>query len=65
MIEQSLDKIKEFQMSKLSILKEFWLFLRERKKWWLAPIIFILLLMALLIVLTEGSAIAPFIYTLF
>ncbi|MBN2356043.1 hypothetical protein JXO59_08010 [candidate division KSB1 bacterium] len=52
-------------MSKLSILKEFWLFLRERKKWWLAPIIFILLLMALLIVLTEGSAIAPFIYTLF
>jgi len=52
-------------MSKISILKEFWLFLRERKKWWLAPILIFLLLLGLLIVFTEGSAIAPFIYTLF
>ena len=52
-------------MSKLSIISEFWAFLRERKKWWLIPIIVILVLLASLIVLTEGSALAPFIYTLF
>ncbi|MEE2986972.1 MAG: DUF5989 family protein [Nitrospinota bacterium] len=53
------------QDNKLSILSEFWGFLKTRKKWWLGPIIFVLLLMSLLIVLTEGSAVAPFIYTLF
>jgi hypothetical protein len=52
-------------MSKLSILAEFWQFLRVRKKYWLAPIIIMLVLFGLLIVLTEGSALAPFIYTLF
>ena len=52
-------------MSKLSILKEFWDFLKERKKWWLLPIVIFLVLLGLLIVLTEGSAVAPFIYTLF
>ena len=52
-------------MSKLSIISEFWAFMRERKKWWLIPIIVILVLLASLIVLTEGSALAPFIYTLF
>ena len=52
-------------MSKLSILSEFWEFLNERKKWWLAPIVFFLLLFGTLIVLTEGTAIAPFIYALF
>ncbi len=51
--------------SKLSILSEFWSFLKVRKKWWLGPIVFVLLMMSLLIVLTEGSAVAPFIYTLF
>lgn len=51
--------------SRLSILSEFWGFLKTRKKWWLGPIIFILLLMSLLIILTEGSAVAPFVYTLF
>lgn len=51
--------------SKLSILSEFWDFLKNRKKWWLAPIIFIMLLVSLLIILTEGSVVAPFIYTLF
>ena len=50
---------------KLSILKEFWGFMKERKKWWLMPIIIMLVLLGLVIVLTEGSAIAPFIYTLF
>ncbi len=51
--------------SKLALLAEFWSFLKTRKKWWLGPIVFIMLLMSLLIVLTEGSAVAPFIYTLF
>ena len=50
---------------KMSILKEFWGFLKTRKKWWLLPIVIMLVLLGLLIVLTEGSAIAPFIYTLF
>jgi hypothetical protein len=52
-------------MSKLYIIVEFWQFLRVRKKYWLAPIIIMLLLFGLLIVLTEGSALAPFIYALF
>ena len=51
--------------NKLSIFSEFWDFLKSRKKWWLGPIIFLLLIMSLLIVMTEGSAVAPFIYTLF
>ncbi len=52
-------------MGRLSILKEFWDFLRVRKKWWLAPIIIMLLLLGLLIFFTQGSAVAPFVYTLF
>jgi len=52
-------------MSKLSILKEFWGFLKIRKKWWLTPIVIFLLLLGSLIVFTQGSAVAPFIYTLF
>ena len=49
----------------MSFVNEFWEFLRERKKFWLLPIILILLLMGGLIILTEGSAVAPFVYTLF
>lgn len=49
----------------LDLLKDLWGFMRERKKFWLAPIILIMLLLGMLIVLTQGSAIAPFIYTLF
>ncbi len=52
-------------MSKLSIAAEFWKYLRVRKKYWLGPIVFIMLLMGGLIILTEGSALAPFIYALF
>ena len=52
-------------MSKISVLLEFWEFLKERKKWWLAPILFFLLLFGMLIVLTEGTVIAPFIYAIF
>ena len=50
---------------KLSTILEFLDFLKTRKKWWLAPIVIIMLLMGSLILLTEGSAVAPFIYTLF
>ncbi len=52
-------------MGKLSILKELWDFLKARKKWWITPIVVVLLLLGALIVLTESSAVAPFIYTLF
>jgi Family of unknown function (DUF5989) len=47
------------------LLKEFWSFLCTRKKWWLAPIILFLLLFGLAIILGSGSALAPFIYSLF
>lgn len=49
----------------VDLLRELWLFLKVRKKWWLAPIVLVLGLMGLLIVATQGSALAPFIYTLF
>ncbi len=52
-------------MSKLSVLFEVWDFLRVRKKWWIAPIIIFLVLLGTLIVFTQGSAVAPFIYALF
>jgi len=52
-------------MSKLSLLSELWQFLRVRKKWWLAPILIFLLLLGGLIILTQGSALAPFIYAIF
>ena len=52
-------------MGKLSLLSEFWDFMKVRKKWWLTPIVLVLLLLGTLIVLTEKSAVAPFIYTLF
>ena len=52
-------------MGKISIIVEFWEFLRYRKKYWLLPIMLILFLLGALIVLTQGSALAPFIYTLF
>jgi len=49
----------------LDFLKDLWDFMRVRKKFWLAPIIIVLLLLGMLIVLAEGSAVAPFIYTIF
>lgn len=49
----------------IPFLKEFFEFLMERKKYWLLPIITILLLFGVLIVLSQGSAVAPFIYTIF
>ena len=52
-------------LNKLGIFVELWDFLKERKKWWLTPIVIFILLLGALIFLTEGSALAPFIYTLF
>jgi hypothetical protein len=49
----------------IDFLKEMWAFMRARKKFWLLPIIIILLLLGGLLVLAQGSAVAPFIYTLF
>jgi len=49
----------------LELLKDLWGFMKQRKKFWLAPIIMIMLLLGALIVLSQGSAVAPFIYTLF
>jgi len=51
--------------AKLDIFRELWLFMRVRKKFWLGPIMLVLLLLGMLIVFTEGSALAPFIYALF
>ncbi len=47
------------------LLKELWQFMLERKKFWLAPIVLVLLLLGALLVFAQGSAVAPFIYTLF
>jgi hypothetical protein len=49
----------------MELAKELWTFLRARKKLWMAPIIAIMFLFGLLIVLTQGTAVAPFIYTIF
>ena len=49
----------------MSFLIEMWKFLRERKKLWLAPIIIVMILLGGLLILAEGSVVAPFIYTLF
>jgi hypothetical protein len=54
-----------FPVSKFSIIKEFLDFLRERKKWWIAPIVIFLLVLGGLLVFAKGSALAPFIYSLF
>ena len=49
----------------LEFLSDLWQFMRVRKKFWLAPIIIVLLLVSILIVFVEGTAVAPFVYTLF
>ena len=47
------------------LLKDVWAFMKVRKKYWLAPVFIVLILLGALLVLTQGSAVAPFIYTLF
>ena len=52
-------------MSKVQVINELWQFMRENKKLWLAPIVITLVILGAILVLAKGSAIAPFIYTLF
>ncbi len=52
-------------MSNTSLVREFWMFMKVRKKFWLLPIIIMMLLVGALLVFVEGSALAPFIYTIF
>jgi hypothetical protein len=49
----------------MTLVREFWLFMRERKKWWLMPIVIVMVLVGALLVFAQGSALAPFIYTIF
>ena len=58
-------RVQWSQGSIMSILYELWSFMRVRKKYWLAPILFMLLVFGGLVILAQGSAVAPFIYTLF
>ena len=52
-------------MSKLTVLRQFWTFLSQRKKYWLLPIVLVLVLLGLLIVSVGGTSLAPFVYALF
>jgi hypothetical protein len=55
----------QLEFTVLEFLKEFWLYMKERKKFWLMPIIVILVLVTSLLILAQGTVVAPFIYTLF
>ena len=52
-------------MGNLSLARELWAFMRVRKKWWLLPVLLVMLLVGALLVFAQGSALAPFIYTVF
>ncbi|MGH7664472.1 MAG: DUF5989 family protein [Gemmatimonadaceae bacterium] len=52
-------------MSQMSLARELWMYMRETKKWWLLPILVVMLLVGGLFVFAQGSALAPFIYTIF
>jgi len=58
-------KLLKKTKARVAILGELWSYMKVRKKWWLGPIFLVLILLGLLIILTQGSALAPFIYTLF
>jgi hypothetical protein len=60
-----IQKCFNLKANRMAFIQDLWLFLKVRKKWWLAPIIILMLLFGTLIILTKGSALAPFIYTLF
>lgn len=63
--ERIFEELGDGKMSKITIVKEFWDFLRIRKRYWLAPIVIILVLLGMLMAFAQSSAVAPFIYTLF
>ena len=52
-------------MAKASIARELWAYMRVRKKWWLLPLVLVLVVVGLLITMAQGSALAPFIYSIF
>jgi len=52
-------------MRQASLVGQLWEFLRERKKWWLLPVITVMLIVGTLLIFAQGSALAPFIYTIF
>lgn len=52
-------------MSNMSLARDLWAYMRERKKWWLLPIILVMVLIGMLLVFAQGSVLAPFIYTIF
>ena len=52
-------------MARGGIVAELWAFMRERKKWWLLPVLLVMLMVGSLLVFAQGSALAPFIYTIF
>ena len=60
-----LSKINFREILDMEFIREFWAFLRVRKKLWLAPVIIVMLVLGGLIILTEGTVVAPFVYTLF
>jgi hypothetical protein len=49
----------------MALIRELWAFMRERKKWWLAPVILVMVGIGTLLIVAQGSALAPFIYTIF
>ncbi|MBI3722341.1 hypothetical protein HY251_00065 [bacterium] len=63
-VEKS-EKSEKAENQEESLFREFWLFLREEKKWWLGPIVVLLVTLSAVIIFAEGSSIAPFIYSLF
>ena len=52
-------------MDSMSLMKELWSFMKVRKKWWLLPVLVVLVAVSALLVFAQGSALAPFIYTIF
>ena len=64
-LKKMIQKVKWKINFNMSFIKEFWEFLKVRKKYWLLPIIIVLVLFGGLIILSQGSAVAPFIYTIF
>jgi hypothetical protein len=57
--------VKRHSMNRVAIIREFFEFLRERKKWWIAPILIFLVLLGVLVIFASSSTLAPFIYSLF
>ena len=59
------DTAREIEVARSRVFVEFWQFLKQEKKYWLAPLIFVLLILSLLMVFSQSSVLGPFIYTLF